>query len=102
MNHNRLLRDFDMTLAHHQKAIDEVVSSTMYNLAEQLDRGTIATLISGCRLGAIEAMQATKPELAALFIRLGAELMATSEDEVVIEKHVGTPSKAIALICSLV
>lgn len=42
-----------------------------------------------------------KPELAAAFIHLGAELIATAEDEVVIEAAITNPSKAIALISSL-
>lgn len=102
MHSQSLMNDFDLTQDDYDKAVDRVVSIAMYDLAGQLEHGTIATLISGCRLSAIEAMQTTKPELAALFIRLGAELMATAEDEVVIENHVGTPSKAIALISSLV
>lgn len=101
MNPNNLLSDFDLTLEDHKKAIDHVVSIAMYDLAEQLEHGTIATLISGCRLGAIEAMQATKPELAALFIRLGAELMATAGEDVVIEEEITQPSKAIALISAI-
>lgn len=101
MNPHALMSDFDLTPNAHKKEIDDVVSIAMYHLAEQLERGTIATLISGCRLGAIEAMQAAKPELAAVFIRLGAELMATAGEDVVIEEAVTTPSKAIALISAI-
>lgn len=101
MNPNLLLSDFDMTQDDHKKSVDRVVSIAMYDLAESLDRGTIATLISGCRLGAIDAMRAAKPELAAIFIRLGAELMATAGEDVVIEESITTPSKAIALITAI-
>lgn len=101
MNPNLLLSDFDMTQDDHKRSVDRVVSIAMYDLAEQLERGTIATLISGCRLGAIDAMQAAKPELAAIFIRLGAELMATAGDDVVIECGINNPSKAIALISAI-
>lgn len=86
----------------HLVAINRVVTTAMHDIAETLDGGTIATMISCCRDGAIQAMDSAKPELANVFIRLGAELMATADDEVVIENHVGTPSKAIALISSLV
>lgn len=82
-------------------AVDRVVTNTMYSLVESLGRGTIATLISGCRNGAIEAMHSAKPELAAIFIHLGAELIATADDEVVIEEQITKPSKAIALISSI-
>ena len=63
--------------------------------------GSIATLINDCRLGAIQAMLEAKPELAAVFIHLGAELMATAGEEVVIEAAITNPSKAIALISAL-
>lgn len=85
----------------HKYAVDKCVTSAMYDLAERLAQGSIATLISGCRNGAIDAMQSAKPELAAVFIHLGAELIATAGEEVVIEAAITNPSKAIALISSL-
>ncbi len=85
----------------HLVAIGQVVTTAMHDLAETLDGGTIASLISGCRHGAMKAMDCAKPELAAVFIRLGAELMATADDEVVIETDVANPSKAIALISAI-
>lgn len=85
----------------HQLAVDRTVTTAMYDLAESLNRGTIATLISGCRNSAIDAMRSAKPELAAVFIRLGAELIATAGEEVVIEEQIAVPSKAIALISAI-
>lgn len=85
----------------HKFSVDRVVTTAMYDLAESLERGSIATLISGCRNGAIVSMLDAKPELAAVFIHLGAELIATAEDGVVIEAAIANPSKAISLISSL-
>lgn len=93
--------DFDSTADEHELSVDRVVTKAIYDLAESLGRGRICTLISGCRKGAIAAMLAAKPELAAVFIHLGAELIATAEDEVVIEAAITNPSKAISLISSL-
>lgn len=85
----------------HEFSVDRVVTTATYDLVEKLGRGSIATLVSGCRNGAIASMLDAKPELAAVFIRLGAELIATADDEVVIEKAIIHPSKAIALISAL-
>lgn len=95
--------EIDSTIGEHEMSVDRVVTTAMYDLAERLGlgQGTIATLISGCRGGAIASMQAAKPELAAVFIHLGAELIATAGEEVVIEAAITNPSKAIALISSL-
>jgi 2-keto-3-deoxy-L-rhamnonate aldolase RhmA len=79
----------------------EITTQRAADIAESLEKGSIATLISGCRKGAIASMLAAKPELAAVFIHLGAELIATAEDEVVIEAAITNPSKAISLISSL-
>lgn len=70
--------------------------------AAQIEKGSIASLINDCRLGAIRAMQEAKPELAAAFIHLGAELMATSGEEFVINVDIVPHSKAIPMIASLV
>ncbi len=91
----------DLTVDEHELSVDRVVTTAMYDIAESLEKGSIATLISGCRKGAIASMLAAKPELAAVFIHLGAELIATAEDEVVIEAAITNPSKAISLISSL-
>lgn len=93
--------EIESTVGEHEMSVDMVVTTAMYALVERLERGTIATLISGCRKGAIASMLDAKPELAAAFIHLGAELIATAEDEVVIETAITNPSKAIALIASL-
>lgn len=91
----------ESTIDEHALSVDRVVTTAMYDIAESLDGGAIATLISGCRNAAITSMQEAKPELAAVFIRLGAELIATAADEVVIEAAITNPSKAIHLISSL-
>lgn len=93
--------EIDSPVDEHELSVDRVVTTAMYGIAESLGRGRICTLISGCRKGAIDSMLAAKPELAAVFIHLGAELIATSEDEVVIEAAITNPSKAISLISSL-
>lgn len=93
--------EIDSTVDEHEMSVDRVVTTAMYALVERLERGTIATLISGCRGGAIASMLDAKPELAAAFIRLGAELIATAGDEVVIEAAITNPSKAITLISAL-
>ena len=93
--------EIDSAVGEHELSVDMVVTTAMYDLVGQLDRGSIATLISGCRKGAIASMLDAKPELAAVFIHLGAELIATAGEEVVIEAAITNPSKAIALISSL-
>ncbi|MER2540006.1 MAG: hypothetical protein ABTQ26_12265 [Azonexus sp.] len=93
--------EFDSPVGEHELSVDRVVTTAMYGIAESLGRGRIFTLISGCRKGAIDSMLAAKPELAAVFIHLGAELIATAEDGVVIESERNAPSKAIALLSSL-
>lgn len=102
MNPHALMSDFDLTQDDHKKAIDNTVSVAMYDRAAQIERGSIASLINDCRLGAIQAMQAAKPELAAAFIHLGAELMATAGEEVVINVDIAPCSKAIPMIANLV
>ncbi len=93
--------EIDSTVDEHELSVDRVVTTAIYDLAERLGKGTIATLISGCRNGAIASILDAKPELAAAFIHLGAELIATAGEEVVIEAAITNPSKAIALISSL-
>ncbi len=102
MNATQLMSEFDMSPADHQTAIDNIVSVAMYDRAAQIEKGSIASLINDCRLGAIQAMQEAKPELAAAFIHLGAELMATSGEEVVINVDIAPHSKAIPMIANLV
>ena len=101
MNATQLMSEFDMSPADHQTAIDNIVSVAMYDRAAQIEKGSIATLINDCRLGAIQAMLEAKPELAAALIHLGAELMATSVDEVVICTDYAPHSKAIPMIATL-
>lgn len=101
MKSELLSSEIDSAVDEHELSVDRVVTTAMYDLVEQLDRGSIATLISGCRKGAIASMLDAKPELAAVFIHLGAELIATADDEVVIEKAITKPSKAIALISAI-
>ncbi|MBF1164459.1 MAG: hypothetical protein HXL68_05410 [Dechloromonas agitata] len=101
MNQQQLLSEFGLSPADLQTSVDNIVSVAMYDRAAQIEKGSIATLINDCRLGAIQAMLEAKPELAAVFIHLGAELMATAGEEVVIEAAITNPSKAIALISAL-
>lgn len=93
--------EIDSTVDEHEMSVDQVVTTAMYDLAERLRQGTIATLISGCRNGAIASMLEAKPELAAVFIHLGAELIATAGEGVVIETERTNQSKAIALISAI-
>ena len=60
MNATQLMSEFDMSPADHQTAIDNIVSVAMYDRAAQIEKGSIASLINDCRLGAIRAMQPTK------------------------------------------
>jgi hypothetical protein len=93
--------EFDSPVDEHELSVDRVVTTAMYGIAESLERGQISTLISGCRKGAIDSMLAAKPEVAAVFIHLGAELIATAGEDVVIEAAITNPSKAVSLILSL-
>lgn len=101
MNQQQLLSEFGLSPANLQTSIDNVVSVAMYDRAAQIEKGSIATIINDCRLGAIQAMQDARPELAAALIHLGAELMATSVDEVVICTDFAPHSKAIPMIATL-
>lgn len=95
MNHHKSTTD------DQRISVDRVATTAMCNVFESSEQGRIADLISGCRNAAITATLDAKPELAAVFIHLGAELIATAGEEVVIEAAITNPSKAIALTSAL-
>jgi hypothetical protein len=72
----------------------------MYDLAEKLRPVSLGEIIGECHDAAIDATLQTKPELAALFIRLGAELTCTKQDGIV-GCAVTRPSKAIKQIAAM-
>lgn len=84
----------------HRQAVDRTVGGQMYDLAEKLRPVSLGEIISECHKAAIDATLQTKPELAALFIRLGAELTCTKQDGIV-GCAVTRPSKAIKQIAAM-
>ena len=69
--------NFDSIEDEHLFAVDRTVGVQMYELAEKLKDVNLGEIINECHKAAIDATMQTKPELAAIFIRLGAELLRT-------------------------
>lgn len=100
LNKEKLSEFFDSTEEEHCRHVDQVVTSQMYALGETMPVANLGEVISEIRSAAIKATLESNPELAALFIRLGAELIATTNDGT-IGCVVTRPSKAIPQIIAL-
>jgi hypothetical protein len=92
--------NFDSIEDEHFFAVDRTIGVQMYDRAEKLKDVNLGEIINECHKAAIDATLQTKPELAALFIRLGAELLCTKRGGIVVSAAT-RPSRAIKQIAAM-